>query len=184
MSLEFLIIFSYQVIIGHLYYRIALLIVALMLGISIGVWLADKRIKKEKDLQNQKFGPENLLKLHVFIILFSTILPLIFLFLLENPSRWLVETILLLLAMISGFLGGMIFPWANQIYLSFQREPDKKTGIIYSADLAGSSLGAILPSLILIPVFGLFQSLLFVIIINLLIILILFFSKNLSRESI
>jgi hypothetical protein len=53
----------------------------------------------------------------------------------------------------------MVFPLANQIYLSFEKEISKKTGIIYSADLIGSSFGALIPPLILIPVYGVFLNL-------------------------
>lgn len=156
MSLEMAVIFIYQIFVGYLYYRIALLIAALMFGMAIGVLIG----KKAKSLY----------KFHLGIIFFCCALPFILNYL-------VYETMIILFAVISGILCAAIFPVANRLYVV------KNTGTIYSADLAGSCLGALLPSLILIPVFGVYRSLVFVALANLAVILLLLV-KYLRREGI
>jgi len=152
MAFETIIIFVYQTTIGYLFLKIALLISALTLGMTIGVWYGIKR--------------KNLLTFHFLIVLFTVISYFGF----TNLAK---EPVILIIGAIAGFLGGAVFPIANRIYLEDQKEPNKKTGVIYSADLIGACLGAIIPPLILIPVFGLFETLIFIAIFNLWIILML-----------
>lgn len=153
MSLEMAVIFLYQIFVGYLYYRIALLISALMLGMVFGV-LIGKRSR-------------SFYKFHSAIILFCCVLPFILNYLVS-------ETMIILFAVISGFLCAAVFPIANRLYAS------KNTGTIYSADLIGSCFGALLPSLILIPAFGIYRTLSFVALANLAVMFLLFL-KHLRR---
>ncbi len=162
MALEIIIIFSYQITIGYLYYRIALLIAALMAGMALGVWYGNKKGRPHK------VAPT----FHLLLIMFCVILFLAFPFLSKIPSGLTAEIIFLICAGVAGFLGAAIFSFANQLYLSSQSDPHKKTGTIYAVDLAGSCFGALLPGLILIPVFGVFQTLIVIALANLWIVLI------------
>lgn len=177
MALQMIIIFGYQILIGYLYFRIALLISALMAGMALGVWFGNQKLK------TRKVELSSLIKWHSGLILFCLILPILFLSFLKNPIPWFSEILFLTLAIGAGFLGAVIFPLSNKIYLSLQPDPHKKTGTIYAADVAGSCFGALLPSLILIPGFGLSQSLIFIVLINLWLILILF-CKYLGSENV
>jgi spermidine synthase len=160
MGFETILIFAYQVIVGYLYFRISLLISSFMLGMTFGVYLGNKKIKKEK------IKISDLLKPHFFLLCFSlfSIPALIFLF--KSSSLKFAEIFLFLLSILAGFFGGMVFPLANQIYLSFEKEISQKTGVIYGADLIGSSLGALISPLILIPVYGVFSNLILIFVLN------------------
>ncbi|KPJ55363.1 hypothetical protein AMJ47_00625 [Parcubacteria bacterium DG_72] len=147
MAFETISIFVFQTAIGHLFVRIALLISALTLGMVLGVWYGQKTKK-------------GILIFHFLIIILSLACYFIFVNLAKEP-------VILIISLIAGFLGGAIFPIANKMYLERQKEPDKKTGTIYAADLIGACLGAVIPSLILIPVFGLFETLIFIAVLNL-----------------
>lgn len=172
MALETLIIFSYQTAVGFLYHRIALLIAALMVGMALGVWYGNlPKFQRNLGGQKAKLGQARYLcKFHLFLIVFCTVLPLVL-----GLAK---EIVFLVCAVIAGFLGAAIFPLANHIYLSQQPNPHKKTGTIYAADLLGSCFGALLPGLILIPVFGVVQSLIFIALVNLWIVLNLIFLCN------
>jgi len=153
MALEVAVILTYQIKIGFLYYKLALLISMLMLGMAAGVIYAIRK-------------PRPLYIYHVAIAIFSlALIPLV---------RYLnSELAIFSLAIVSGFLGGSIFPVANSIYLS-DKDNSLKTGSIYACDLAGSSIGAIIPALVIIPVFGITNSFLLVAVVNLTAILIFF----------
>jgi len=160
MAAEFVIIFLYQTAVGFLYYRLALLIAALMAGMALGVWLTNRRLESKRATES------TLIKLHIVLALFSAFLFAASTQLGALPLR-LAEVALLVLAELAGMFGAMVFPVANHLYMETQTEPQRRTGIIYGADVAGSAMGAMLPSVVLIPVYGVWQTLLFVGIVNL-----------------
>lgn len=160
MALEIIIIYVYQASVGYLYYRIALLIAAVMAGMAFGVVYGNRATQKTSNCY------DFLKKSHFALIAFCFALFCGFIYLFQIGSFAAKEIVLLILAILAGFFGGIIFPAANRIYLASVQEPQKKTGTIYSADLAGSSAGALLSSVILIPVFGIYQSLLFIVLVN------------------
>jgi spermidine synthase len=160
MSFETILIFAYQVIVGYLYFRISLLISSFMLGMVLGVYFGNKKIK------SGKIEISNLSISHFLLFCFSLILIPALIFLFKIPSLKIAEISLFLFSIFAGFFGGMVFPLANQIYLSFEKEISKKTGIIYSSDLVGSSFGALIFPLILIPVYGVFLSLVLISFLN------------------
>ena len=160
MACEIAIIFAYQTIVGYLYYRLALLIAALMAGMALGVWIGNWRIRRSS------VTVRTLLWIHLTMTLFCALLYLVS----TNLGAGFPiasEITLLILAEMAGLIGAMVFPIANHLYLSGRSDPAARTGTIYSTDVAGSAAGAILPSIILLPIYGVFQTLLFVGIVNL-----------------
>lgn len=73
-----------------------------------------------------------------------------------------------------GALVGLEFPYANQLYLAEKKDAYQKTGVIYAADLFGSCLGALLTSIFILPIFGIFQTILILVMANILILICLF----------
>lgn len=159
MASEIVIIFVYQTVVGFLYYRLALLIAALMAGMALGVWLANRH------LERRSVSIKHLAYLHAAIIAFSLLLypASIALGLLPLGAA---QATLLVMAELAGMLGALVFPFANHLYLGASKDIADRTGVIYSADVAGSALGAILPSVIIVPLFGVWQALLFVALVN------------------
>jgi len=159
MSLEMILLLSYQSSVGHLYTKVSLIISTIMLGLALGT-LHGKKFIAEK--QNKNVA--NLLKkMHFSFAIFGLALIFLSFYLFTFPAL-LVEVLILISSIIAGYLGGFIFPLANKIYLTSHKE---QTGTIYGADLIGSAFGAILPSLILIPYSGFFTASGVVIIFNL-----------------
>jgi hypothetical protein len=140
------VIFLYQIFVGYLYYRIALLISALMLGMALGILIGRK--------------VRSLYMPHLSIAVFCAIIPFV-------VGRLASEAVIILFAVISGLICAAIFPIANRLHAG------GGTGAVYSADLFGACLGALLPSLILIPVFGVYHALAFVALINLAVMILL-----------
>lgn len=156
MALENLILISFQNLVGYLYFRISFLISLFMLGMALGVYFWSK--------QKSRFS--NLVKLHLLLILFLFLFTFYLLSTFGFKNRILIEGSILNFAFLSGFLGGGFFPLINQIYLSFQKFPQLKTGTVYAFDLFGSFLGSFLTSLILLPISGFFGVLFFLCFIN------------------
>ncbi|MDP3143524.1 MAG: hypothetical protein Q8N14_06305 [Candidatus Omnitrophota bacterium] len=150
-SLELLIFMGFQVILGYLYYLLALLTAAFMFGLAMGGFIINANLKKFKD------AVAVLIKLETAILLFAILLPIILLAMakIANPA-WpmLGKAIFFVLSFTGGFLIGTEFPLANKIYSRQKEFMGATAGSLYSFDLVGACLGAILTSVVFLPVLG------------------------------
>lgn len=146
MSFEILIIFIFQVTLGLIFSKIALLFAVILGALGLGnFWSTQRKLK---------------VKIIFLLILFYCLL---FVFItIKTPS----EISFYLLAAIIGFLVGTIFPQANRILFVQEEKPERETGFLYAVDLFGAFLGAVLPSIFLIPVFGVIKTVILLGIIN------------------
>ncbi len=175
MIFDLALIFAFQALYGYVFHWIGLLVTALMAGIAVGslrMTLLLGRIKNEFT---------SFIKIELAIILFSGILPVVFLILypyLDRLGTFFLQAIFLVLSFFSGFLIGAQFPLANKIYLTFAAKPQAPldtaelserltgqgpnlsgtAGLLYGADLFGGWIGGIIGGVILLPVLGLFKT--------------------------
>jgi len=134
---EILVIFSFQVLFGYLYYRIGLLMTLSMAGISAGSILSSRFSLKNR--------PKSLLKIFEFLFLF-------FLLLLPFLVKIRIAFIFPILTFLSGFFIGFVFPLGVCLYPeTFKAE---SVSHLYGADVLGASFGSFLGSVFFIPVFG------------------------------
>jgi len=176
MAIEIIIIFGFQIFYGYLYYKIALIITALMMGMAVGSWLGTRKIEKAKI--------KSIIKIHSLIFIFSLLLLLGFYLLFKPSPKPLIaiEIIFLISAALIGGIVGFEFPVINKLYLEQKAllrssSYGGRVGIIYSADLFGSCLGASLVSIFLLPIFGIYESLILLAILNIIILLPLLYLK-------
>ena len=136
MSLETLIIFSFQSQVGYLYSQVSLLFAAVLLGMAAGVYLGERVKHPNLTLRQGLFG------YLLVLTLLMTLAPTSFA---GEPFFWLE------MALLSGVVGGWVFGEINSLYLKDNHHP----GFIYAFDLFGSFLGAILTAGLILPVWGL-----------------------------
>jgi predicted membrane-bound spermidine synthase len=67
---------------------------------------------------------------------------------------------------VAGFIGGLQFPLANKICLRDRDRVGRTGGFIYGLDLLGSCAGAFLAGTLLVPILGIFQTCLWVAMLN------------------
>jgi spermidine synthase len=152
MAADLVIIFAFQALYGYVYHSIGLLITAFMAGLSLGGLLMTRRLARIARARSLLLG------LELAIVLFWVLLP----FLLSGAFSqfrppWLfaaMQGMLFLLNALAGFLVGAQFPLANKIWLKGRESQRGTTGALYASDLVGAFLGAILVSVVLIPVLG------------------------------
>lgn len=156
MVFEIVVILSFQIIYGFLYYKLGLLLTSFMVGLLAGSIHITKRLDKLTDPVN------TFTKIQVSVVVYPFILPAVFLFVSQNTSpflSWLGYNIIFpTLPIIAGFIGGLQFPLGNKIYLKKALGPGRTGGMIYGIDLIGACLGAMVVSTILIPIIGIFQT--------------------------
>jgi spermidine synthase len=137
MSFALVALLAYQAIYGYVYEMIG----ALSAFFMIGLWGGTRFSKQLKN------PPQTLLLLEALTILLAV----------ASPVLFKAELLFYALIFISGMLTGGQFSAAS---LSFG-EPESG-GTLYAMDLFGSFLGALVPSILLIPLFGISHALLFV----------------------
>ncbi len=150
-AMVFMLILSigFQIRYGYLFYQISILITIFIIGNAIGGYFGNSKM-----FDHTKYLLINELSLIVLLI--------IMLVTLKNhayPLFFGTRFGFFILLVISGFLVGAEFPIANRIYLNQNMQITQTVGKLYAVDLIGGFIGAITISVILIPVLGLFQTL-------------------------
>lgn len=175
-AFEIVVIHLFQAAFGDLYYRLAWVIAVFMTGLGTGTWvaLALKRIPERFVLAglhgvNAAFF---FLLIKVCVRLFSKG------FFLGEEYQFAF----LGMALVVGLMAGMAFPFANRLYLG--RGEGKHLGSVYAADLGGSALGALLTAGFLIPIWGVPQTLAFLGAVNVLLVLLLLFRKDIGGKDL
>ncbi|MFH1397055.1 MAG: fused MFS/spermidine synthase [Candidatus Omnitrophota bacterium] len=173
MLISLVLIFSFQINYGFVYHALGLLISVFMAGIAAGSLLITAGLKKIKDSFKPFWG------LEAAIILFSLFLAWFMAQEIIRDSRY-NYWIYLSLFLLSGLLCGMEFPLAAKLYLKGDGNIGKATGALYFADLAGSWLAGILTGVIFLPILGLFNTCMIVVILKLSSLVLLISFKKIS----
>jgi predicted membrane-bound spermidine synthase len=140
-GLEVVLLLGFQILCGSLYRQLGVIVTVFMLGLAIGALLANRNASQT--------NRQNLGKLALAIAAFSAMLPFALLGLQHVESILAIKVIVSLLTLALAIFVGMEFPLASRI------ENDSATASrLYTADFIGGFLGALLPSALVIPVFG------------------------------
>jgi len=159
-GLEIIILISFQILYGYVYHMIGVIVTMFMLGLAIGSYYMNKKLKQKTI--------KSLLKIEFSIFIFAILLPIILILLntlknktLVNLSAWiLIPALTILLAI----LVGLEFPLAAKLQF---KKVSHTAGILYSADLIGACIGALLVGALLIPLLGLVKVCILIGILNL-----------------
>jgi spermidine synthase len=159
MIFDLAIIFTFQTLYGYLYHQIGLLVAVFMVGVALSSHMMNRRIDRIRE------KPLIFLSLEGGIILFSLLLPFVFLI----PSHHLEKTavyfilyvVFFLMSFLAGTSIGLQFPLASKIYLSLPTKGQsvaRTAGVLYGADLLGGFFGGLFGGVLLLPILGLKES--------------------------
>jgi spermidine synthase len=173
-SLEIIAIIAYQSIYGFLYGRIALLIGVYMAGLAVGCFFGTRIIMR---ISTDK------LKILVYVQVFTALIIVAWAVLLYSATGLTMNTsftepFFYLLTAAAGLAGGYQFPVADSVYRDQSGSGEKNIGIIYSVDLAGSAVGALVTASLIAPVLGMYPALIFLTVINIIAATGLFLNKQ------
>ena len=175
MAYQVIMLLSFQFIYGYLFYKIGIVLTMFMAGLAAGGYYAVRRMKYLND------AAAALARIEIAMCLCLATSPLVLWFFSASrgaAASWLGSNVIfLILPVISGFAGGMQFPVAAKIYLGSKNEVGRSGGISYGVDLLGSSAGALLTGLFLIPILGIRETCLFLAALNIAVILLIFVSR-------
>jgi len=174
-SLEIIIIHSFQAIYGYAYFQLTLIMTGFMIGLACGSWISLRH------LSSTQLGIARFAYFQLWLTSYPIVAYLFFLFLLQiSLPSVLVQLIFLTLIIGLGFIGGYQFPLANSIIYRQRSKIDSVSGTIYAWDLFGAVIGALLTSTFVIPVFGLTSAIFSFAILNFVIFALLILVKKLN----
>jgi spermidine synthase len=160
-GLAVIILIGFQIIYGFVYQKIGILVTAFMVGLALGSVFMNKTLHK----RNYK----SLIKVEFGIFIFSVLLPFVLILVSKFNNNILIflssEILFPLLSVLAGIFVGAEFPLASKLHF---KNIHHTAGIIYSSDYIGASIGAILVSALLIPIFGIVKVSIFIGLLNLL----------------
>jgi spermidine synthase len=166
MSAEVIVIYGFQIFYGNLYYKIAWIISAFMAATAVGTFLGNKK----------SYSLVNLVKIHAAIGIYFVFWLLLMQVAAQfqwvpSPELWIIFGAGI------GVLIGLEFACTNILFFAGQGPMDKlRIGTIYAADLMGSCLGALGVSVFMIPAYGVYKTLVFLVITNITLAAVLFIS--------
>ncbi|MCX6243730.1 MAG: hypothetical protein NTU98_03415 [Bacteroidetes bacterium] len=156
-SVEMLILFSFQIIYGYLFLATGIVITLFMAGLAAGAW-SYRKIYPVSSINNYIY-------IQIALALFSLGFPFIILAMnLPGIPVFFVQIVFILLTLIISFITGLMFSMASVINA---KNVTTTTAFNYSADLFGSALGAIVTTIVLLPLLGLVVTCLILVAVNL-----------------
>ena len=169
MLINLILIFSFQIFYGYLYQWIGILVSAFMAGIALG---SSAMTMKMRTTEN---GLRLFMKLEAATILSSLLIGQVILRGAQNLLG--MPSIFVILLLLTGFLLGAEFPLAGKIYLEKKQEVGSATGILYGADLLGGWFAGMLGGIVFLPVLGVWNTCLVIVIFKLSSLLLLIFTR-------
>ncbi len=168
-------------------YFYTIVIVSFLFGLSFGAFLIRKRVDRIRNYIVYLAVVEGLIGISSFLLflLFSGFSPYLInhRVMYENFFLLMLNEYLLIFILLSipTTLMGMTFPLVGKIYTHHIRNIGKKIGILGFLDTIGSIFGSFAAGFLLIPLLGIYYSMLFVVVLNIIsAIILIYYETSLS----
>ena len=154
MSVELVLLVVFQSLYGYVYVRVGIVVGVFMLGLVGGSLLMRHVVRKRPGL-----GVRVLRDFDTAIAVFAFMVPTVFFLLLHLVScggghPWVYEWGIMGLVLLTGLLGGSIFPLAANVMVGEKRHTGRAAGSVDAADHVGACIGALVTGVVLIPAIG------------------------------
>ena len=174
-TIEIVLVLAFQVFYGFLYRQLGLLVGVFMAGLALGTWWGEKFLRKKAQTT---FNLVLIQLLLLFILALTLAVLSVFH---KHPytlSRLPDCLIFPSMAGMTGVVGGLQFPCASGVLQVQKVEIEKAAGNLYGYDLAGSAVGCVITSIVLIPLYGIPKTLAFLAILSTLTIIVLLLDRS------
>ena len=157
LAVEMIVLIAYQIFFGNIYSMLGLLVCAYMAGLAVGAFFSRHRLLIGP--ASRPFSGLILLQAAAVISPAATMAFLKYIQLLGGGA--FAQMLFVAAISVSGAVGGALYVYGNAAYTELAGRDTKKqmAGTTYFADLAGSSVGAIVVTSILLPIVGVMESL-------------------------
>jgi spermidine synthase len=159
MAIQVIILLTFQIIYGYLFYKLGFILSAFMVGLVLGSYCAVRF-----SIFKEEFKALKLMQFLIFA--YALALPFIFSLLINTKSSAVnnfgENVIFILLPVVCGILCGAQFSYVNKVCLKKEGDSARIGGLTYALDLFGSCIAAFVTAIFLIPVIGILQTCLLV----------------------
>lgn len=177
---EVVVILAFQSLYGIAYDKIGLILASFMFGLVVGSRWAVKLASGSMEQCLKAFK-----KIQVAVVVYPLLLPLLFVIFRDAnfAQQWvgIFVFVFACLPFIAGFIGGMQYPLAIAIRKQINDEDESySAGILYSFDVFGAAIGALITGAFLIPMYGIVAVCVLCSVINLVVLMFLLRVKRYS----
>lgn len=172
-TLEIVILLTFQINYGYVYSKVGFLIALFMLGLAFGSYIINRGLDKCKDLYNL------LCKIILAFLLYITFIPVTIKLITPLPLQ-ATEYVFYLMMLVTGVFIGCQFHVAVRL-LQKRYSAGHCTSIVWGSDILGAAIGTLASSLIIIPMIGILATCFTVAILCGIILILLLFHQRLQR---
>ncbi len=147
MIMQVSLIFAFQSVYGFIYEMVGMIVAMFMGGLAAGTYSAQRWIKEKANISN-------LAKVQAMLVVFAGILAFLLPAAPRLQSPGLIFAVFSALTFVAGFCNGLDFPLVASSLCRLNQSADKSAGTIYSLELLGACVGAVLASAVLAPIYG------------------------------
>ena len=140
-GLEFLILIAFQLNHGYIYYALSFVITAFMIGLAFGSYKANNILKVHKNPKKLLLISE--ISIAALAVIMAFLIPL-----------FIPSIALLILTFVIAFVVGFEFPIASKLFYDKRKSKSKTAATLYFMDLFGGFFGAIIISIVMVPLMG------------------------------
>ena len=159
MVLVVLFMFAFQNAYGYVYQMIGAIFASFMLGLILGT-VAAGRLSKKIHAYYVLAGAQ------VLAIIFLALVPALLPAVDGLAGSGIICFAYILLTAATGLLVGLIVPLGNTAFFEYVPRTGVTAGLIYAVDIFGGCIGAMVAGAFIIPIFGLFATTYFLLILN------------------
>ncbi|MCL5981013.1 MAG: fused MFS/spermidine synthase [Firmicutes bacterium] len=154
MVLQIALLSSFQSIFGFIYETVGLIMAFFMCGLALGASFTNR-------YGADKATIKILAGVQLLSALWAGLMALVLPGAAAVPSPAMVFVLFSALTLATGLVNGINFPLSAACYLTLSRQAEKSAGTAYGVELLGACIGAVLASVVLVPIFGIMASCLF-----------------------
>ncbi len=147
MMIQVALIFSFQSIYGFVYEIIGVIMALFMFGLALGASFTNRYIKDKGNMTT-------LAIFQVAIVIFAVMMAFGLPTAARAHSPGVIFALFALLTFAAGVINGAGFPQSAGCALRSINQPDKSAGMVYSMEVLGACLGAVLASVLIAPIYG------------------------------
>jgi len=147
MALQVALLFAFQTFYGFVYEMVGLIVAVFMGGLALGTLLAHRYVTDKANMRA-------LAGIQLLIALLASLIALTLPVAATLPSPVVVFVLFSALTFVAGLVNGVGFPLSAACYMSLSGRAERSAGTVYSVELYGACLGAILASAVVVPMLG------------------------------
>jgi spermidine synthase len=151
MVLQICLIFAFQGVYGFVYEVIGVISALFMGGLAAGTLISNRLLRAKINLTS-------LVLIQSCIAIFALVMAVGLPMIIELQVLALIFISFSIMLLVAGTLNGLSFPISSGCLLAISQRADQSAGFVYSGELIGACVGAVLASVVMVPMWGMIMA--------------------------